>query len=484
MPSALSPSRAADFMQCPLLYRFRVVDRLPEEPSPAAARGTLVHAVLERLFDLPAPERTLDAATALVPGEWARMVQEEPELAGLLADDDDTSWYAEAAGLVERWFRLEDPTVLEPAERELYVEAQLGDLTIRGIVDRLDEAPDGRLRVVDYKTGRAPSETFEGRALFQLKFYALALWRTRGVLPSRLQLVYLRDGQVLWIDPTERELLATERKIRALWSAIEQAALAGDWRPNRGRACSWCSYQAVCPAWGGTPPPLPQDAAHGQPLEGLHHPQPWPGLDLDEVRHRERRHAGGDRGGRPCRGVLDRHARGRVDAEQLGGQQVGLRVRLAAGDHVAGHDRPEGPGRQLLDEHLGEHRVGHRHQGARHLQRPQLVEQRLRARAPRQHLTQLALDPALDAVDDLLGRPGHRGLVEDDLRGHQQRLAHELQPLLVRPGAAGRLDERPLGGHPEGLGVDDRAVHVPEDRGRQRGGRVRCGSHGLILGGT
>lgn len=38
-PVSLSPSRASDFMQCPLLYRFRVIDRLPEKPSPAAKIG-------------------------------------------------------------------------------------------------------------------------------------------------------------------------------------------------------------------------------------------------------------------------------------------------------------------------------------------------------------------------------------------------------------------------------------------------------------
>ncbi|MGL5830057.1 MAG: PD-(D/E)XK nuclease family protein, partial [Angustibacter sp.] len=41
--AALSPSRAADFMQCPLRYRLRVIDRIPEPPSAAATRGTLVH---------------------------------------------------------------------------------------------------------------------------------------------------------------------------------------------------------------------------------------------------------------------------------------------------------------------------------------------------------------------------------------------------------------------------------------------------------
>src|SRR5580698_6729859 len=84
---SLSPSRAADFMTCPLLYRFRVIDRLPEPPSPAAARGTLVHAVLERLFDEPPAGRTPVTARALLAPQWDRLLAEEPELAGLLDDD-------------------------------------------------------------------------------------------------------------------------------------------------------------------------------------------------------------------------------------------------------------------------------------------------------------------------------------------------------------------------------------------------------------
>ncbi|GAA1156100.1 RecB family exonuclease [Ornithinicoccus hortensis] len=263
MSPALSPSRASDFMQCPLLYRFRVVDRLPEPPSAAAARGTLVHAALERLFDLPAPERTPEAAVALLEPQWARLVEAEPELATLLVDEEAgaDAWFAGAAELVHRWFTLEDPRYLEPAERELYVEAEVDGLVLRGYVDRLDVAPDGRLRVVDYKTGRAPSETFEGKALFQMKFYALVLWRTRGVIPTVLQLVYLRDGQVLRLEPDEADLLATERKVRALWLAIERAATTGDWRPRRSRLCDWCAHKPLCPEWGGTPPPLPEDSA-------------------------------------------------------------------------------------------------------------------------------------------------------------------------------------------------------------------------------
>jgi putative RecB family exonuclease len=284
---ALSPSRAGDFMNCPLLYRFRVIDRLPEAPSQAATRGTVVHTVLERLFDLPAPQRTLDAATELLGPAWQQALADDPELAALFASVDAAAegrgagvedgvhdgieqtppapepadWLAGAEELLATYFGLEDPNRLEPAERELHLEVPLDSgLVLRGYVDRLDEAPNGALRVVDYKTGRAPRDGFEQKALFQMRFYALALWRLRGVIPKRLQLLYLGSGETVSLDPDEADLLAMERKLEALWTAIERAYATGDWRPNPSRLCDWCDHQALCPAWGGTPPPLPVDA--------------------------------------------------------------------------------------------------------------------------------------------------------------------------------------------------------------------------------
>ena len=261
LPMALSPSRASDFMTCPLLFRFRVIDRLPERKSAAATRGTLVHAVLERLFDLPTGGRTPATASQMLSPEWERMVADDPELKELAEEaGGDEAWLAGAVELLERYFRLEDPNRLEPAERELFVHTRIWDgLLLRGFVDRLDVAPDGALRVVDYKTGRAPGPAYEGKALFQMKFYALVLWKTRGVIPRRLQLMYLGgESQIVTYDPDEQDLRATERKIAALWSAIRAAAERGEWRANPSRLCDWCDHKALCPAYGGTPPPLPR----------------------------------------------------------------------------------------------------------------------------------------------------------------------------------------------------------------------------------
>lgn len=256
---SLSPSRAGDFLTCPLLYRFRVIDRLPEPPSAVATRGTLVHAVLERLFDHPAADRTPAIARSMLVPEWERLLAAEPEQATLFSDDAEReTWLSEAGIMLDRYFVLEDPRRLEPAHRELSVEAMLASgLRLRGYIDRLDVAPGGEIRIVDYKTGSAPPAEFEARALFQMRFYALVLWRAQGHMPRLLQLMYLGSGEIIRYQPDESDLRATERKVEALWRAIERAQAERDWRPRPGRLCDWCAHKPICPAFGGTPPPLP-----------------------------------------------------------------------------------------------------------------------------------------------------------------------------------------------------------------------------------
>jgi len=260
-PVALSPSRAKDFMQCPLLFRFRAVDRLPEPPSPAATRGTLVHTVLERLYDLPAAQRYPAAGVDLLGPAWEELRTERPDVETMFASAEELqAWLVSARELVERYFEVENPQRLEPAEREKLLEVELASgILLRGFVDRMDVAPNGAVRVVDYKTGRSPKPRFVSEALFQMRFYGLVLWRLTGTAPRRLQLVYLGDGQVLTLDPTHDELLATEEQVESIWAAISRAAQMNRFLPRTSRLCDWCSFRDLCPAFGGTPPEPPQE---------------------------------------------------------------------------------------------------------------------------------------------------------------------------------------------------------------------------------
>lgn len=258
---ALSPSRATDFKQCPLLYRFRAIDRLPEATSAAQLRGSVVHAALEQLYGLPAGLRSPDTARSLVQRAWDQMVAAEPELAGELDPGQPTQLLEDARALVSGYYRLEDPTRFDPQCCEQRVGVELADGTLlRGYIDRIDVAATGELRVVDYKTGKAPPAAralAEFKAMFQMKFYAVALFRSRGVPPTRLRLIYLADGQLLDYSPDRDELLRFEKTLMAIWRAIQSAGETGDFRPNPSRLCDWCPHQQRCPAFGGTPPPYP-----------------------------------------------------------------------------------------------------------------------------------------------------------------------------------------------------------------------------------
>ena len=236
--------------------------------------------------------------------------------------------------MLDRYFTLEDPTRLEPGTASISVEAVLASgLRLRGYIDRLDIARTGEIRIVDYKTGTSPSDDYEARALFQMKFYALVLWRTRGTVPRLLQLIYLGNGEIMRYEPDEADLLATERKINALWQAIERSSATGDWRPRQSRLCDWCAHQALCPVFGGTPPPLP-DLAPGRPRK----PRPGPGAGAG---------LGSDRG--RARQVMPRRRRiSATSASRLSSSAAPPLARLACFAGLAAPTwataRPDGPG--------------------------------------------------------------------------------------------------------------------------------------------
>jgi putative RecB family exonuclease len=233
-----------------------------------------VHAALEQLYGLPAVQRGPDTALSLVEPAWDQVLAAEPDLAAELEPAQRTHLLDEARALLSGYYRLEDPTRFDPQSCEQRVEVELADGTLlRGFIDRIDVAATGELRVVDYKTGKAPSAAWaaaEFRAMFQMKFYAVALLRSRGVLPARLRLIYLADGQVLDYSPDLDELLRFEKTLMAIWRAIQSAGQTGDFRPSPSRLCDWCPHQEHCPVFGGTPPPYPGWPDHTRPVAASH----------------------------------------------------------------------------------------------------------------------------------------------------------------------------------------------------------------------
>jgi putative RecB family exonuclease len=245
----LSPSRAGDFKTCPQLFKFRSIDRIPEPISIHQARGTTAHLALQRLFDHPGHMRTPDTLYDLFRQAWTE-IRGDDEFEGLFDDlEEERKWGIDSLRLLANYFAIEDPTTFDPADRELDMLEELDGMVIRGILDRLDRDPDGRLVITDYKTGKAPPENYALPAFFALKIYALLIRNRLEETPTELRLLYLNGPTLYRLPVDDRQLDAMHGQLRALWNAINRAMETGSFPARRGPLCDWCSYREICPAW-------------------------------------------------------------------------------------------------------------------------------------------------------------------------------------------------------------------------------------------
>ena len=259
LPTTLSPSKVSSFTDCALAFRFSAIDRIPQPPTVATVRGTLVHSALEGLIGLDPVDRTRDAAQECLDRAIA-VLDDDPDWIELALDDAATSKFmAESAALVQRYFELEDPMTVEavglelPVAHRLFADDPDRPVVVRGIIDRLERDEQGRLVVTDYKTGRAPAEGYQQSRLTGVHIYAYLCEQVHGERPAKVRLLFLGSPAVVEAEPTDQSTRQIERKLTSIWSAIETACARDDFRPKQSRLCSWCAYQQWCPAFGGDP---------------------------------------------------------------------------------------------------------------------------------------------------------------------------------------------------------------------------------------
>ena len=258
VPTTLSPSKVSSFKDCGLAFRLSAIDRLPEPPSVHAAKGTLVHRALELLmWEEDSGRRTIEAALAKLARAVPEILDGDEYGEMALTADERADLIADAEQLVAGYFALEDPNQVRVIGTELRLSAQIGDLTLSGIIDRLELDDDGELVVTDYKTGRAPGASFEQTRLAGVHFYALLCEETFGRRPVRIQLLHLREPIAISTVPSEQSIRGVRQKSQAVWAAVELACEREDFRPRPGWLCASCAYHEYCPAVGGDLARLP-----------------------------------------------------------------------------------------------------------------------------------------------------------------------------------------------------------------------------------
>ncbi len=252
-PTSLSPSRVESFLSCPLAFRFSSIEKLPDPPTEATTRGSLVHRALELFFLRPGPERTPAALDRCVHEALAEY-RVHPDFTALDLDDAAAGRFAtDCHELAANYLGMEDPTTVRDIGLELRLEAPVGDLMLRGIIDRLELDDDGELVVTDYKTGRAPSPNWERKSLSGVHFYAFLCESVFGRRPAAIRLMYLRSGETITATPSEQSTRFMTTRTSAVWKAVATACERDDFRPRPGALCGYCAYQRWCPEFGGDP---------------------------------------------------------------------------------------------------------------------------------------------------------------------------------------------------------------------------------------
>lgn len=250
IPSTLSPSKLGKFMSCPLAFRYSYIDHIPEPATQAQLRGTLVHRALQLLYAHgEADERTPLHALSALDVAYLEMVETD-DMIGLGLDEKGAEAFVrEARELITHYFSMEDPESVEPIGIELDLRAKLGDVELRGIIDRLDRLPNGNIVVTDYKTGRSPRPEQSRARLIGVQFYAYLCQEAFGLRPSEVRLLYLKDQVVIVESPNDQTMRGLKARALAVWAAIERACETEDFRPNITSLCRYCAYQDLCPAF-------------------------------------------------------------------------------------------------------------------------------------------------------------------------------------------------------------------------------------------
>jgi len=261
---SLSPSRISDFQQCPQLYKYRAIDKLPERPGLDALRGSIVHLILEDLFKLEKNQRSFEWAIKDIDKYIDKILEEDfnnycaidstldfPIETSINIDQDKIlNLIAEIKILLANYFQIEDPTRIEPNSTEELIEHNLTDkIYLKGYVDRIDVSPQGWIRINDYKTGKSPNENFQSKVLFQLKFYAFVIYKKTGKLAKQLRLLYLKDSNILSYEPSQTDLEITEKKILSIAQEINTSIVENSFAPKTSKLCDYCYFKSICPAF-------------------------------------------------------------------------------------------------------------------------------------------------------------------------------------------------------------------------------------------
>ena len=238
------------FKQCPLKYKFQVIDKIKAPKTKEAIFGDKLHKTLQFFHSKQMPSPTLDELLNYLKEIWDSTI---------FPGDEDMIYFSEAIKILkhyyEHYLKIKDSfTVLGTETRfeALLENPQNKDekCLLAGIIDRIDKTKDG-IEVVDYKTTKKlPSQEDVNNSL-QMSLYCLGIidrwpqFAKQGIEKIKLTFYYLKHQESISTFRTRQQLDHIREKVWKQLAEIEKS----EFQPIPSPLCDWCGYKKLCPMW-------------------------------------------------------------------------------------------------------------------------------------------------------------------------------------------------------------------------------------------
>lgn len=241
--SFISYSQLQTFDMCPLHYKLKYILKIPPQPVPALNFGVSIHNVMKDYYQALINKEKVDQ------GVIENMLKRRWINEGYQGKDHAEAAFTHARQIMTNYVKKNADNQRLPLALELPFQYNIRSLKILGRMDRVDMREDGRMEIIDYKTGENIPDEKKLKDDLQLTMYALAamkvndgLFRQQTPENILLSLYYLEKDIKLTTMRTKEQLLEAEELIL---KKVEQISTSS-FECRGGIFCKTCEYKMVC----------------------------------------------------------------------------------------------------------------------------------------------------------------------------------------------------------------------------------------------